>query len=506
MEPIAAGSPSQAGPLDGTEIPHIPNKTSPAFEAKPGLKWPGKRLLILIFCLSLIIRIVYVLVCRINPDQIDYDAVDYEILARNVLAGNGFGYGEGKLSSFRPPLWPYTLAGIYAVFGRSHTAAKLCLALIGSALPILIILITRDMLPRRESLACGIVVAAYPPLVVMAGDLMTETMFSVLIAAVMLIAVRWKARPHLKLAIALGAAAGFAALTRGNALVFIPLLLLWMVATRGARGLAHAVIVAAAAAAVLSPWTIRNWRLQYAFVPVSCNSGYIFSISFFPHPISMLKRDRAREYANGVAQGPVRSEALYDIVAEDNLTPPDFLRKNMADRYPDEKPLTTEFELDRFLLAKSVEFVKAHPHKMALKVLKDFIKFWYFFDSWGNFMPAWATVMPFVLVGVFITFHQAKAFALIYLLLASVILTVMVFHAAVRFRLPYEPFLLILAVVGSFRLWSRLRRKWILCLAFLFIAALNGLIYTQPHAARSLFRRAASFVGMEVYPGEPSSQ
>jgi len=453
-----------------------------------------------------IIRIVYVLACPINADQIDYDSVDYEILARNVLDGNGFGYGEDKLSSFRPPLWPYTLAGIYAVFGRSHTAAKLCLALIGGALPILIILITRDMLPRRESLASGIAVAAYPPLVAMAGDLMTETMFSVLIAAVILLAVKWRSRPNLKLAIALGAVAGFAALTRGNALVFIPLLLLWMVATHRRRGLIHAVTVAALAAAVLSPWTMRNWRVQHAFVPVSCNSGYVFSISFFPHPISMLKTDRVREYVRRVGQEQVRSEFLYDIVAKDNLSPPDFLRKNMADRYPDETPMATEIELDRFLLGKSVEYIKDHPQKMVLKLIKDFIKFWYFFDIWGNYKPNWATVMPFVFIGVFITFRQAKTFALIYLLLASVILTVTVFHAANRFRLPYEPFLLILAVVGFFHIWGRLRRKWILCLVFLLIAALNGLICTQPHATRSFFRRAASFVGMEVYPWEPSSQ
>ncbi len=139
---------------------------APDSSSQVGPEWSGRRLLIIVFCISAVLRIIYVLASPPNVDQIGYDEVEYEILARNVLAGNGFGYGEGELSSFRPPLWPYTLAGIYSVFGRSHTAAKLCMALVGSMLPILIILITRNMLPRRESLACGVVVAVYPPLIV----------------------------------------------------------------------------------------------------------------------------------------------------------------------------------------------------------------------------------------------------------------------------------------------------------------------------------------------------
>lgn len=466
----------------------------------------SRRLIIVIFCVSALLRIVYVLAFPPNVDQIGYDEVEYEILARNVLAGNGFGYGEGKLSSFRPPLWPYTLAGIYSVFGRSHTAAKLCMALVGSMLPILIILITRNMLPRRESLASGVVVAVYPPLIVMAGDLMTETMFSTLLAAVILLAVQWRSHPHLKLAVALGAAIGFAALTRGNALVFIPFLLVWMVAAHRGRGLVQAMTVAGVAVAVLSPWTVRNWRVQHAFVPVSCNSGYVFSLSFFPHAPDLLRKDRAREYVSQVEHRRVRSEILYDRISEDNLPPPEFLRKNMTDRYPDEAPMATEVERDRFLLGKSVEYIKDHPEKMALKMLKDFVKFWYFIDSWGNYKPSWATIMPFVFIGILITVRQFKTFALIYLLLASVILTVMVFHAATRFRLPYEPFLLILAVAGFFYLWDRLRRKWILCGLLLLIVVLNGLIRTQPHTVRSFFRRAASRIGIEVYPWGPSSR
>jgi hypothetical protein len=75
--------------------------------------------------------------------------------------------------------------------------------------------------------------------------------------------------------LALGVVARFAALTRGEGLLF-PLIVLAFGWTRGERKVAvrHAAVVAVVMALVITPWTIRNIDVAKGFVPVGSNASY----------------------------------------------------------------------------------------------------------------------------------------------------------------------------------------------------------------------------------------
>ena len=137
---------------------------------------------------------------------------------------------------------------------------------------------------------------------------------------------------------------------------------------------------------------------------------------------------------------------------------------------------------------------------MALKVVKDAIRFWHVFDSWASYTVSWATSLPWILVGLVVALPRWRDFMLIHLLLGSAILNGMIFHAAVRFRLPFEPFLLVFAAIGFSWLWWRSRSRWLLAVTLTALLLVNVTLRANQDDLRSRIRRTAEGAGFEVSP------
>ena len=71
----------------------------------------------------------------------------------------------------------------------------------------------------------------------------------------------------------LGAVSALAALTRGEALLLLPLVLIPVVVRRPGGVRAAAVVAVVAFAVVLAPWTVRNWIVFDQPVAIATNSG-----------------------------------------------------------------------------------------------------------------------------------------------------------------------------------------------------------------------------------------
>src|SRR5262245_59035737 len=48
------------------------------------------------------------------------DEQHYAQIAENLVAGHGFGWGPGKLTSIRPPLFPGLVAAVWTMTGPGH--------------------------------------------------------------------------------------------------------------------------------------------------------------------------------------------------------------------------------------------------------------------------------------------------------------------------------------------------------------------------------------------------
>src|SRR5215216_3184186 len=75
----------------------------------------------LILALALVLRVGYV---AATPDyRLVHDAIDYDRAATSIARGEGYPDALGRPTAFRPPAYPYLLAGVYKVAGVERAAA-----------------------------------------------------------------------------------------------------------------------------------------------------------------------------------------------------------------------------------------------------------------------------------------------------------------------------------------------------------------------------------------------
>ena len=131
----------------------------------------------------------------------------------------------------------------------------------GTVTVVLVGLLGRRVAGDRAGLIAAAVAAVYPLLWLADGSLMSESLYGALIVAVLLAAYAYLDARTVRRVAVLGALIALAALTRGEALLLVPLLGLAVVARGplpGAPRLIHLAALVAAFALVLAPWSIRN--------------------------------------------------------------------------------------------------------------------------------------------------------------------------------------------------------------------------------------------------------
>ena len=230
-----------------------------------------------------------------RPAEFEFlDSRRYHSVAVDLLSGRGFvlnsAYpflarehrGRGY-AAHSDPGYSVFLAGLYAVGLDSPRAVRLVQALLGTATVWLVMLLAGRLFGRTTALAAGAVAAFEPHLVFFTGLVLTETLFTFLLAASLVMFVRSREpgpgdreRP-LARAAAWGALSGAAALVRSTFLLFLPLAAALDVAlaerTQRRARLIRQLVALAVYCAVLAPWTVRNAARLGAFVPGTTCSG-----------------------------------------------------------------------------------------------------------------------------------------------------------------------------------------------------------------------------------------
>jgi 4-amino-4-deoxy-L-arabinose transferase-like glycosyltransferase len=172
---------------------------------------------------------------------------------------------------FHPPLYLYFIGTLTTLFGTLE-AVKYAQALAGALLVPALALAGRRAFGETAGLAAGGIAAFYPELVWFASHFWAETVFAVLLwwAVERLLAADGRASAGA--AAASGLLWGLAVLTRETVLYFLPLAAVWLALGR-AGGARRAAWLLALSLLVVLPWTLRNWLVFDAFVPVSTSGA-----------------------------------------------------------------------------------------------------------------------------------------------------------------------------------------------------------------------------------------
>jgi 4-amino-4-deoxy-L-arabinose transferase-like glycosyltransferase len=210
------------------------------------------------------------------------DEEAYVNWAQRIAAGDLL----GSEPFYQDPLYPYLLAGLFALFGPNLLLVRLIQAAMIVASVGLVDWTGRRMMSPAAALAGTVLFALYGGLYFF-ELLIIKTALAVLLAAAVCALGVWAAeRPAGGRLAALGAALGLLSLTRGNVLIIAPLAAAWAyllppAAARPAR-LARAGVLLGACLLMLLPATARNYAVSGEFVLTTSQAGTNFYIGNNP--------------------------------------------------------------------------------------------------------------------------------------------------------------------------------------------------------------------------------
>lgn len=387
------------------------------------------------------------------------DQLSYHSLALRLLGGHGFSFGE--------PWWPMTRAGeptahwsflytlyvaaVYAVTAMSPLAARLVQAVIVGLLhPYLAYLLGRRAAGSSAGLAAAALTAVYVYFVYYSGTLMTEPFYITALLGSLYLLLRLadaEGKAQWRWAAALGVALGMTILLRQLFLLVVPFLFLWLWWVRYRRRqplpIAATLLAGVIVAALMLPFTIRNYARFESFVLLNTNAGYAFYIA--NHPVY------------GARFQPILSEQVggYQQLIPEDVEPLD------------------EAAMDRFFLQRGLEFVRDDPGRyllLSLSRIPVYFTFWPSPDSGliSNLsrVASFGLMWPFMLAGILIVLVRQKAAILSHpaaplLLFAAVYTGIHILSwALIRYRLPVDAVLLVFAGVAvvEFLRWRQARR------------------------------------------------
>lgn len=234
-----------------------------------------KNRLLQVFLAALALRLGFLLLAP-QPAPVA-DALDYDTIAVNLATGHGFSLNPDVPTPRRAPGYPFFLAAVYYVFGHAWLPVRLLQALLGALTCLLAFRTAERLFGERAGPAAGWLLALYPPLVPYAGLLLTETLFTFLLAAAAMFWVYGAERKSPWDFALAGLCLGLATLTRPVTLFFPALLLLAAALRPGLARLWPALLVAFLLA--LAPWSARNYRLWGTLKPASVGTGYGFFVT-----------------------------------------------------------------------------------------------------------------------------------------------------------------------------------------------------------------------------------
>jgi 4-amino-4-deoxy-L-arabinose transferase-like glycosyltransferase len=211
-----------------------------------------------------------------------YDSAQYQQIGFHLLDEHCFCLHPFITTAYRPPLWPWLIAGLSLLFGRADIYDRLLLCSLGAGTCLLIALFARDLFGKRCGLLAGLIAAIYPALFIYDGWLYTESLYTFLLCALCLCLQRIQRRQGHSMGLWLlcGVLLGLLALTRPNGLVLIGLVWLWTALLLwrkllGLRALRNVVVATAIACLLVGPWTLRNALVAHSFIPVATGDGTV---------------------------------------------------------------------------------------------------------------------------------------------------------------------------------------------------------------------------------------
>ncbi|OHB71154.1 MAG: hypothetical protein A2W23_00975 [Planctomycetes bacterium RBG_16_43_13] len=372
-----------------------------------------------------------------SPDKAVFpDSHDYIGIAKNVVEGDGIILDEHHRAT-RPPLYPIFFAGHRILFGDALLPIQITQALLG-AVSILLIFALTMMIFDDVTIAkiSAVITAIYPYFIYFTGLILYETLFISLLLGMMLLLVYGIRRNKLWTVSLSGFICGLIALLHAGHLLFglfiIPAIILYARHYCNNFSIGKVIILFLLFTSIpLIPWTVRNYFIFGRFIPVSTQGGYALADSFAPDATGGTDISKVTKWLDEVKNLP---EAEQDVA----------LRKRAIDAIMADP-------LRAFLLSfnKLVYFYSPIPKA------EGFNNVFYKLIGLISTLP----IFVFAVIGIWCMRRNLTAIILILTPIIYYTILHMVFIGSIVYRLPIEPYIIILASYGGYYLFNKIMAR-----------------------------------------------
>jgi len=401
------------------------------------------------------------------------DSLAYHERALAILSGNWV--GEGVF--YQDPLYPYLLAGLYALFGSGSPAVLVVQACLDSLSVVLVYELARRIFDEKVALVAGLLACLYKVMFFYDALLLKVPLTLFLISLALYLLLRTDEKSTARAWLGAGFAFGLATLTRGNYLLFTPFVLAWpyfAISASRRRRTAVAGFIACGMAAAILPVSARNYVVADDFVLITGQAGQ----NFF---IGNHRKNRTGEY-----KAPDFVEAHPFHEQED-------FRKEGERRTGHAMPPS---ELSRFWFGEALREIRADPKHFRSHLLRKTRVFFNDYEvpdnqSFAFFahylsrllaapLPTFGFLLPLAVCGAaFARSNRRALFLALFVLVYSA--SVIAFFNMSRYRIPLLPALFVLAAVGGVGLARRLLVRDLRAAlpALIFLAAAYPAVYQE---------------------------
>jgi 4-amino-4-deoxy-L-arabinose transferase-like glycosyltransferase len=219
------------------------------------------------------------------------DPYAWEDMGRSVLHGRDFA-GYGSVLNRRGPIYPFTIALLYRVFGERALVVQIAQCIMLGLICVIAFDLGRRMFNIRTGLIAGVACAIHPGFLRYVPDFHVETLLTLLVMVMVWRSVLFLENPSSPNGIWLGIAFGLASLCKPVVLLYPIVYVGWLMwlrrkdrsktddrRTAAAQWIPLALIFVGMGLVIL-PWTARNYHRTGKLVLITTGAGDAFLRGF----------------------------------------------------------------------------------------------------------------------------------------------------------------------------------------------------------------------------------
>jgi tetratricopeptide (TPR) repeat protein len=379
------------------------------------------------------------------------DGIRYDAWAQEIARGEWLGHRV----FYQAPLYPYFLGLVYTVVGRNFLILRLLQAVIGATSCVLLAQAGSRFFSRKAGLIAGVLLALYPTAIFLDYAIQKSVLDLFFICGLLAVLGLIKEHPDARWWVAAGAVLGLLALTRENALVFLPIILIWLfIAWRGewwSKRLRWAGWFLLGVNTVLLPVAFRNQLVGGEFHLTTAQFGPNFYIG-------------NSRYANGIYRPLIWNHESAKYEQDDAIM--------LAEQALKRK--LTAGEVSGYWTTRTLADIRERPLHWLSLLGRKWMLLWnvseisdtddqYTYGEWSvllrvlNRVLNFGTIFPLAVFGVCVMWSQGRRPWLLYAMFLGYAVSVVMFYIFARYRFPLIPLLLLFVSGGLVSLRNALR-------------------------------------------------